>query len=1451
MKKGFLFFLLVIATSFILADTYLETFATSGNWAGGTMTGYNAKTYTNDADPAYDQFSSNSAVRETAYIVTSSPYSWRVNTGAYYFRYECETNVSGFNLWLAKWDSSPVITFTVRYSTDSGSTYTDIETINGGTWFVADKEFKQYSYSFGTPITPEPGEKIYIEINKTAGERLLIDDFTLEYTTGGSGNPLVADFSADETSGLPPLTVNFTDATTGGTAPYTYAWDFQNDSTTDSTEENPSFEYTTTGLYTVKLTVTDSAARTADVEIKVDYINITDYYDSITETSGTALKAQLHELINDHTSYVYDNLNPYLMETDKDPNNPNNCIELYTGESEAAVSSKEHVWAKSHGEFSTTRPAGSDMHNLRPSQSNINSTRNNLDFDNGGTEVLPDAPGNYHDSDSWEPRDAVKGDVARMLFYMATRYEGDVPANVVGEPDLELVDEVDTEDNDGGVAGYGEHGKLSTLLQWHLQDPVDSFEMNRNNVIFTYQGNRNPFIDHPEWVYAIWQPIVDIYDIQYVASPLTDDASIYTGQIVTTTGIVTAIAPTGYFISEPEGGAWKGIFVYDSTNSPTLGDEITITATVQEYNSFTQLSSVTDFNLDSSSNPLPSAVVINTGDLSEAYEGVLVSVEYVTVTSTVDTYNQWSVNDGSGACEIDDLIYNYSPAAELSDDFDSITGVVNYSYGAFDINPRSAADLIESPIINVDPIADAGGPYNGTDSDYDGWADVTLDGSGSTDSDGSIVSYEWSWDDGVAGGSGATDLIISEYVEGSGYNKAIEIYNGTGSTVDLSNYSLKKQVNGVGDFGSELSLSGTLANDDVYVIVSTSGTPNLSAETFVDLATSSACINFNGNDCVALYKAGIQIDVVGVVNQTSSWGADMTLVRNANITSPTVSYNVSDWTQYSSNTFTYLGSHTMTFSKGNRVVQNASGVSPTASFPLGETVVTLTVTDDEGGVDIDTATVTVTEPTANQAPAITNISTDPSNPTSSQSVAVSADITDTDGTISSAEVRWGTATGVYGNTEIMSFVSGAIYQGAIPAQADGTTVYFIIAASDDDSEETLSDEQSYSVTDLATSRVIISEVADPTDYNASYIELFNAGNAPENLRGWTIKQYNSTQTTVLDDVVNTDLVTNMTGEYTLQSGEYAILIRGTLADLLGTYPAFNGYYFVDGSNGAGAPQINGAEYFELFDDNAKAIVDRMGDATHTILADKVYERNDALSNGSDVTSDWTEVSGSTTGTPGISNITPLDNYQILPVEFSFMTAELLVNKTVNLTWKTESESNLSHFLIYRGLSADVLAASSMSVSIGATNDSNGNTYNFEDTEVYSGYEYWYWIEAISVSGTSDMYGPASIKIAPIDGEDNPDINVISTGISSVFPNPFNPSTSIKYSVKGTQNILVEIYNLKGQKMSTLVDRSVNEGFHTVTWDGKDSKNVECSSGIYFIRLISGSTTDTRKAILIK
>ena len=219
------------------------------------------------------------------------------------------------------------------------------------------------------------------------------------------------------------------------------------------------------------------------------------YYNNADGLSGEALKTALHNIIDGHTTFSYDDLWTTLVETDEDPDNSSNFILLYTGRSLAKTAvypawNREHSWPKSHGDFGETPPAGTDMHHLRPTDVDVNSRRGNLDYDDGGS-LVSGTTDCYADGDSFEPRDEVKGDCARMMFYMATRYEGDG-----SEPDLELVDYTGTS---GAILG-----KLSTLIAWHNADPVDDFEKDRNDKVYSYQNNRNPFIDHPEYVAYIW-----------------------------------------------------------------------------------------------------------------------------------------------------------------------------------------------------------------------------------------------------------------------------------------------------------------------------------------------------------------------------------------------------------------------------------------------------------------------------------------------------------------------------------------------------------------------------------------------------------------------------------------------------------------------------------------------------------------------------------------------------------------------------------------------------------------------------------------------------------------------------------------------------------------------------------------------------------------------------------
>ena len=231
------------------------------------------------------------------------------------------------------------------------------------------------------------------------------------------------------------------------------------------------------------------------------------YYNTLEGLSGASLKQAVQNIIANPAevrAHSYGDVVNILKTADQNPENsnqvwliyteqPRSKIDYQTGSSIVGKWNREHIYCQSRGNYGdlyNTNPDGinvwsasgpddigaglSDAHHLRAVDGQENSSRNNRNYgvDYNGPVG---APG------SW------KGDVSRALFYMAVRYNG---LNVVdGNP----------------VDGtFGQIGDLTTLLSWNHLDPADDFEMNRNNYIYTWQVNRNPFIDYPELADYIW-----------------------------------------------------------------------------------------------------------------------------------------------------------------------------------------------------------------------------------------------------------------------------------------------------------------------------------------------------------------------------------------------------------------------------------------------------------------------------------------------------------------------------------------------------------------------------------------------------------------------------------------------------------------------------------------------------------------------------------------------------------------------------------------------------------------------------------------------------------------------------------------------------------------------------------------------------------------------------------
>lgn len=221
------------------------------------------------------------------------------------------------------------------------------------------------------------------------------------------------------------------------------------------------------------------------------------YYDGAAGLSGDELREALHDIIDNHTVQSYKKVHNWVDVLDEDPAVVGRVLLIYSDAVAEKASwpdyNREHLWPQSMG--AKRRPAKSDMHHIFAADQNVNSSRGNKYFDDCVEDCRShaEAPDAHYDSSSWESPDGVKGDVARALFYMDVRYSGDG-----NEPDLVLRDEAP-------MSGCDCMGSLSALLEWHQRDPVDDRERTRNDLIFAdIQGNRNPFVDHPEWVATIW-----------------------------------------------------------------------------------------------------------------------------------------------------------------------------------------------------------------------------------------------------------------------------------------------------------------------------------------------------------------------------------------------------------------------------------------------------------------------------------------------------------------------------------------------------------------------------------------------------------------------------------------------------------------------------------------------------------------------------------------------------------------------------------------------------------------------------------------------------------------------------------------------------------------------------------------------------------------------------------
>ncbi len=355
----------------------------------------------------------------------------------------------------------------------------------------------------------------------------------------------------------------------------------------------------TSGNVSGNITHTSTGATTKNVSISetATATNLPGSYYSTATGVGATLKTNLYNIIKNHTQRSYNQLWTDFQTTDDRPDGK--VWDIYTdiicgtpcsftfvtdqddgtgGTAECQKYNREHTFPKSWfgGDVA---PMYTDLFHLMPADKYINNQRGNYAFGvvttgttfNNGSQLGTNTYSGGPSATVYEPADDYKGDLARAYFYMATRYEDVIAGWEANDANGDFM-------LDGSAFPCFETWTVNMLLEWHNADPVDQKELSRNDAVYTLQGNRNPFIDHPEYVSLIWgsNPVLSVSPstlsgFSYVqgSGPSASQSYTVSGSNLTGSGNITVTGSTNYEVST-DNSTFSG-----SVNLPYAGGIIT------------------------------------------------------------------------------------------------------------------------------------------------------------------------------------------------------------------------------------------------------------------------------------------------------------------------------------------------------------------------------------------------------------------------------------------------------------------------------------------------------------------------------------------------------------------------------------------------------------------------------------------------------------------------------------------------------------------------------------------------------------------------------------------------------------------------------------------------------------------------------------------------------------
>lgn len=611
------------------------------------------------------------------------------------------------------------------------------------------------------------------------------------------------------------------------------------------------------------------------------------YYDDVNlNLTGISLKEALAtKIITTHTnnlSYtpgiwnavMVTDMNPidnsevlliYGFEDGSDSNSTNdrerNINDNCTSNSCVGLWNREHVYPTSLAtpdldQDGTNGPPYADAHNLRPCDSQRNSSRGNKKFIAGSGNSGATGTG-------WYPGDEWKGDVARIIMYMYLRYdERTLPSNVGFGSNSDTPDDM-----------------IDLFLQWNADDPVSTIEKQRNpyhenTSNSDAQGNRNPFIDNPRLATRIWggPEAEDIWGIY--SNTDTEAPSVPSGLTVTNT-TTYSIDLSWTASTDNIGVSSYDVYVDGNLEASTSNVNYTITG----------LSSNITYDLTVSARDIADNVSPQSAPLTVVTQE---DTEAPSVPMNIVISDETDVS----------FKITWDPSTDNTEVIHYNIYMDNIFYDMINISSYTVYDLTASTTYSVTLEAVDG--LNNTSAQSVPVNATTTDGNSNT----------------------TMELLISEYVEGSSNNKAIEIANLITSPVELDGYNLRRDSNGGGEWSERFDLTGTINVGDVIVIINA----NANSQILLDQADIVVAnnqstnygepLNFNGNDPVGLFKDDVLIDIVGEFGGGSSnFAKDKTLRRKSTVVEPNINFDLNnEWEIFPMDTFDDIGGTHLTLS---------------------------------------------------------------------------------------------------------------------------------------------------------------------------------------------------------------------------------------------------------------------------------------------------------------------------------------------------------------------------------------------------------------------------------------------------------------------------------------------------------------------------------------------------------